>query len=196
MRRPVQGIVGCIKEEHDMAFTEVEQREFHTLYFLAFASGLAERSPLNTWENIGELVSRAEAYACEGRPGAARLESECKAIEKFIEKHQGHRQRPITVGEVNGLRDSIRDMARSARSRDARNAGRWLGLSGGTCEVLSRFGGSAAQLKNYLQYCRSSLAGIDGGLANQLEPIKQRAAQNPPNYQSILQMIEALAFQV
>jgi hypothetical protein len=165
------------------------------LYYLALASRIAEGVGWhwNTWVRVGEVIARAEAYACQGRPGPAKLEVECRTIEQFIEKHQG--QSTVSTNEIGNLRDQLRDMVLHSAPREwqARGAGGWMGYSAGTCEHSLKDGKDrAVELRNYLRTGRENLHVVDPGVANRLEPIEAMAAQAHPPYDRILAMIEAL----
>lgn len=170
-----------------MALTGREKLGFHTLYFLAFASRIPEgvQWHWNVWARVGEIIGKAEAYACPGLPG------ECKVIGEFIVKHQ--EQPTISALEIGTLRDRIRDMVKQSAPREwqARAAGGWMGYSAGVCKLSLKDGKDhAVELRNCLRTCRENLNVVDPGLANQLGPIEAEAAKTNPPYGDILTKLE------
>jgi hypothetical protein len=175
-----------------MSILPAEKREYRALYFISYASRMAEHK-LNTWGVVAENVTRAEGVACQG-PG---MEKDCAAIQKFVEKHQGLRQAPVGP-ELGKLRKEIQESYSNPRSMHARDAGLWLGYAGGTCELLKQFPGqpNAPQLRDHLRTSRENLFIIDPELAGQMKDIEAMAAKDPPDHQKILKLIEAFVFRI
>jgi hypothetical protein len=175
-----------------MPILPAEKREYRVLYFISYASRMAENK-LNTWGVVAENVTRAEGVACQG-PG---MEKDCAEIQKFVEKHQGLRQKPVGP-ELGQLRTEMQNRHSNPRSMHARHAGLWLGYAGGTCELLRRFPQkpNAPELRDHLRTSRENLFILDPELAGHMKDIEAMAAKDPPDHQKILKLIEAFVFRI
>ena len=177
-----------------MALTQNDKLAFRMMYHVSMASRMAEKSGLNTWGEIGTVLSRAEGEACRGGHQNPALRGECKVLADWIanhQDHQGHRKKVVPLKDVETLRSKLVDMTSDLRNRNLRHAGLWLGYAFGTCglSLLDEIDRSE-ELRDNITNLRKFLVKVDIGMNNWIDPVETEANKKVPNYKTAQNFIE------
>jgi hypothetical protein len=186
----------------DMQFTARDRASFRTLYYLGMATMAAAHKDLANWGQIGNIIIQAEGEACSGH-----FTDGCQHIRNWIPKYQGSRTKIIAQSDVLALRQRVLLVDEVNPGRTWRDAGLWLGHSGGAASVAKYARkntwdatireGLRRAISHFQELARyTQLKAKATDLANRVETVAHLADPTPPKYADLIHQIQNLVMSV